>query len=151
MKCPFCGFPDTKVVDSREVEDGTAVRRRRECEKCGMRFTTYEKYELTPLQVIKKDGRRELFDKQKIIRGIITACEKRNVPMEKIKKMADEVEQELRCKHPDGEVSSKEIGERILRKLRKVDKVAYIRFASVYKNFEGIDEFISEIKRIKRR
>ncbi len=151
MRCPFCGFEDTKVIDSREIEDGTVVRRRRECPKCKNRFTTYERYELTPLQVIKRDGSREIFDKQKIINGMLRACEKRKVTLDQIKKIADEIEQELRLKHPEGEVSSKEIGELVMRKLRKVDKVAYIRFASVYKNFEDIDEFIDEIKKIKRR
>ena len=121
------------------------------CPKCGRRFTTYEKYEATPLQVIKRDGRREMFDKQKIINGMLKACEKREVSIEKLKEIADKIENELREKHPEGEVNSKEIGRLVMRELKKVDLVAYIRFASVYKNFEDINEFIDEINKLRRR
>ncbi len=148
MRCPFCGFEETRVIDSREIEDGSVIRRRRECPKCKRRFTTYEKYEITPLQVIKRDGRREIFNKQKIINGILKACEKREISIEKIKEIANKIEQELITKHPDGEVKSKEIGRLVMRELKKIDPIAYIRFASVYKNFDDLNEFIREIQKI---
>ena len=151
MRCPFCGFDDTKVIDSREIEDGRIVRRRRECPKCGRRFTTYERYESSPLQVIKRDGRRELFDKQKIINGMLKACEKRNISIEKIRETADKIESELINKHPEGEVKSKEIGRLVMKELKKLDPIAYIRFASVYKNFDDLNEFIKEIEKIGGR
>ena len=131
MRCPFCGNPETKVVDSREVNDGTMIRRRRECLRCKKRFTTYERIESINMIVIKKDGRRELFDKQKIINGLLKACEKRPVTYEQILRIADKIEAELMEKFFP-EVKSKKIGELVMRELRKLDKVAYIRFASVY-------------------
>ena len=148
MKCPFCGFEETKVLDSREIENGKVVRRRRECPKCGRRFTTYERIEDRPIQVIKKNGSREMFDKQKIINGVLKACEKRNISIEQIERLANEVELKILEKHPDKQVTSKEIGKLVMKKLRKLDKVAYVRFASVYKNFEDVEKFLSELKKL---
>ena len=148
MKCPFCGFEETRVLDSREIENGKVVRRRRECPKCNKRFTTYERIEDRPIQVIKKDGSREMFDKQKIISGILKACEKRNISMEQIERLANEVELEILQKHSAKQVTSKEIGKLVMKRLRKLDKVAYVRFASVYKNFEDIENFLNEIKKL---
>ncbi len=145
MKCPFCGYPDTIVVDSRESSDGLSVRRRRECPKCKKRFTTYERIE-TNVTVIKKDGRRESFDREKLLNGIQRACEKRPVSREDIENLVNEIEMYLRSKGP--EVSSKEIGNIVMRKLKKLDKVAYIRFASVYKEFADIDDFRNELIKI---
>ncbi len=145
MKCPFCGYPETSVVDSRESSDGFVVRRRRECPKCGKRFTTYERIE-TNIVVIKKDGRRESFDREKLKTGILKACEKRPVSLEDVDKMVTEIEATLRSKGP--EVSSKEIGNLVMKKLKKVDKVAYIRFASVYKEFADIEDFKNELLKL---
>ncbi len=147
MRCPFCGNPETKVVDSREVNDGTMIRRRRECLRCKKRFTTYERIESINMIVIKKDGRRELFDKQKIINGLLKACEKRPVTYEQILRIADKIEAELMEKFFP-EVKSKKIGELVMRELRKLDKVAYIRFASVYKEFDEPEDFLNEVKKV---
>jgi len=147
MKCPYCGFGQDKVIDTREINDGLQIRRRRECLNCGKRFTTYEEIEMKPLIVIKKDGRREKFNREKIFTGIQKACEKRPISTEKIEKIIMEIEQELRQKF-DREVPSKEIGKIIIRKLKKIDKVAYIRFASVYREFQDISEFKKEIEKI---
>jgi transcriptional repressor NrdR len=147
MKCPYCFHEETKVVDSRESEDTT--RRRRECLKCEKRFTTYEKVEGLDLFVIKKDGRREPFSIEKLKKGIITACEKRPIPSEKIDNVIDEVERDLR-KKDSNEISTKEIGEIVMKKLKTLDKIAYIRFASVYKSFEDVDSFKDEIKKLER-
>ena len=148
MKCPFCGFGETKVLDSREIENGSVVRRRRECPKCGRRFTTYERVEDRPIQVIKRDGSREMFDKQKIINGVLKACEKRDISMDQIEKLANGVELEILQKHPNKQVTSKEIGRLVMRRLKKLDKVAYVRFASVYKNFEDVENFLNEIEKL---
>ncbi len=147
MKCPYCGFGQDKVIDTREINDGLQIRRRRECLNCGKRFTTYEEIEMKPLIVIKKDGRREKFNREKIFTGIQKACEKRPISTEEIEKIIMEIEQELRQKF-DREVPSKEIGKIIIRKLKKIDKVAYIRFASVYREFQDISEFKKEIEKI---
>lgn len=147
MRCPFCGNPETKVVDSREVNDGIMIRRRRECLRCKKRFTTYERIESINMIVIKKDGRRELFDKQKIINGLLKACEKRPVTYEQILRIADKIEAELMEKFFP-EVKSKKIGELVMRELRKLDKVAYIRFASVYKEFDEPEDFLNEVKKV---
>ncbi len=147
MKCPYCGFGQDKVIDTREINDGLQVRRRRECLNCGKRFTTYEEIEMKPLIVIKKDGRREKFNREKIFTGIQKACEKRPISTEEIEKIIMEIEQELRQKF-DREVPSKEIGKIIIKRLKKIDKVAYIRFASVYREFQDISEFKKEIEKI---
>jgi len=147
MKCPYCGFGQDKVIDTREINEGLQVRRRRECLNCGKRFTTYEEIEMKPLIVIKKDGRREKFNREKIFTGIQKACEKRPISTEEIEKIIMEIEQELRQKF-DREVPSKEIGKIIIKKLKKIDKVAYIRFASVYREFQDISEFKKEIEKI---
>jgi len=148
MRCPFCGYKETNVIDSRESSDGMIVRRRRECPKCKKRFTTYERIE-TNIIVIKKDGRRESFDRQKIMNGIVKACEKRSISIEKIEKIVDDIESILRLKGK--EISSKEIGKIVMRKLKKLDKVAYIRFASVYKEFKDVEDFKKEFLKLKSK
>ena len=147
MRCPFCENQDTRVIDSRHTEDGHAIRRRRECDSCGKRFTTYEKVEEMILMVIKKDGRREAFDRNKIMNGIIRACEKRPVPMAEIEKLVDEIERGLN-NMMEKEVESTFIGELIMERLRKLDEVAYVRFASVYRQFTDINTFVAEIEKL---
>jgi len=147
MKCPFCENSDTKVIDSRPTEEGHAIRRRRECENCGKRFTTYEKVEEMLLMVIKKDGRREVFDRSKILSGIIKACEKRTVPMAAIEKVVDEIERGLN-NTLEKEIESKFIGELIMEQLKKIDEVAYVRFASVYRQFTDVNTFAAEIEKL---
>ena len=147
MKCPFCEHPDTKVIDSRHTEDGHAIRRRRECEKCSRRFTTYEKIEEVVLMVIKKDGSRETFDRNKTMSGIVKACEKRPVSVSDMEKIVDEIERGLN-NMMEKEVSSTFIGELIMDKLKDLDEVAYVRFASVYRQFTDINTFISEIENL---
>ncbi|MBR6444317.1 MAG: transcriptional repressor NrdR [Firmicutes bacterium] len=147
MKCPFCENPDTKVIDSRQTDDGHAIRRRRECENCKKRFTTYEKVEEMILMVIKKDGSREAFDRNKIYTGIVKACEKRPVPVAKIEEVVDEIERGLN-NMMEKEVESSFIGELIMEKLRDLDEVAYVRFASVYRQFTDINTFVSEIEKL---
>ena len=147
MKCPFCENPDTKVIDSRQTDDGHAIRRRRECENCKKRFTTYEKVEEMILMVIKKDGSREAFDRNKIYSGIVKACEKRPVPVAKIEEVVDEIERGLN-NMMEKEVESSFIGELIMEKLRELDEVAYVRFASVYRQFTDINTFVSEIEKL---
>ncbi len=145
MKCPFCGHQDDKVIDSRSAADGGAVRRRRECGKCRRRFTTYEYVEEMSLRVVKKDGRRESFDRKKILAGIQKACEKRPVPSEKIESVVASIEQQVFRKF-DKEVPSKFIGELIMDKLASLDEVAYVRFASVYRQFKDVNHFMTELK-----
>jgi len=147
MKCPFCGADDTKVTDSRD-SDVFETRRRRECEKCAKRFTTYERIERSPLVVIKKDGRRENFSSEKLKTGLLKACEKREVSVEKIEEAMREIENALR-NEDKSEIPSRLVGELVIRRLRKLDKVAYIRFASIYKDFEDVKDFEKEIKSIK--
>ncbi|HOK56273.1 MAG TPA: transcriptional regulator NrdR [bacterium] len=147
MKCPYCGYLKDKVVDSREREDGLLIRRRRICLKCKRRFTTYEEIDLKPLIVVKKDGRRERFNREKLIIGIQKACEKRPISTDKINEIVEDIEKELRQKY-ENEVTSKEIGKSVIKKLKKLDKVAYIRFASVYQEFEDIEQFLKEIEKI---
>ena len=147
MKCPYCDNPDTKVVDSRPTDEGQAIRRRRECEKCGRRFTTYEKIEEIPLIVVKKDGRRQVFDRNKVRNGIIRACEKRPVPMEQIEKIVTEVERglsNLMLKEMDSTI----IGEYVMEQLRDIDDVAYVRFASVYRRFTDVESFRTEVEKL---
>ncbi|MFN4227686.1 MAG: transcriptional regulator NrdR [Candidatus Ratteibacteria bacterium] len=150
MKCPYCGYLKDRVLDSREREDGMLIRRRRMCLKCKKRFTTYEEIELKPLIVVKKDGRREKFNRDKLRVGIQKACEKRPVSTEVINRIVEDIEKELRQKY-ENEVSSKDIGRYVIKKLKKLDKVAYIRFASVYQEFENLEQFLKEIEKIDRR
>lgn len=150
MKCPFCGEPDSKVLDSRAIDDETAIRRRRECPRCGRRFTTYERLDELPLIVVKKDGRREAFDRNKVLHGLIRACEKRMVPTERLEALVGEVEKELYGRL-DREVSSGEIGEMVMERLREVDEVAYVRFASVYRQFKDINRFMQELQKLLNR
>lgn len=147
MKCPFCGFIDSKVIDSRPAEDGTTIRRRRECLDCQKRFTTYEVIERMPLVVIKRDGSRQSFDKLKIINGLIRACEKRPVTMTQIETIAADIEQELRGRL-ESEVSSENIGEMVMVRLKELDEVAYVRFASVYRSFKDINTFMEELTKL---
>lgn len=150
MKCPFCSYRDSRVVDSRAVEDGGSIRRRRECPQCGRRFTTYEKYEETPLVVSKKDGRRELFDAKKLLAGLLKAFEKRPVPYEKVQEIADSVERELRMSG-DSEIESARIGELVMQHLEETDQIAYVRFASVYRQFADVKNFMQELERIMKK
>ena len=147
MKCPYCGFKEDKVVDSRATGEESAVRRRRECLKCGKRFTTYEYIEEISVMVIKKDGRREPFDRKKILAGIIRACEKRPVSMERMEEIISQVERSIQ-KKSDREVSSSRIGELVMEKLKVLDDVAYVRFASVYRQFKDVGQFMVELKDI---
>jgi transcriptional repressor NrdR len=147
LKCPFCGYLDTRVLESRPTDEDAAIRRRRECPHCGRRFTTYERVEETPLLVIKKDGSRELFSRQKILSGMLRACEKRPIPLETLEEAAFEVERALR-ETGRGEVTSKETGEMVMEKLRAIDDVAYVRFASVYREFADLQGFREELERI---
>ncbi|CAB1243459.1 transcriptional regulator NrdR [Clostridium sp. MT-14] len=147
MKCPYCGYGESKVVDSRSTDDDMAIRRRRECSNCGKRYTTYEKIENVPLLVIKKDMSREYFDRNKILNGLIKACQKRPVSRKQIEGIADEVEKGINNKMLT-EISSSEIGEMIMESLKKVDEVSYVRFASVYRQFKDINTFMEEIKNL---
>lgn len=145
MKCPFCSYADSRVIDSRSVNNGTSIRRRRECPECGRRFTTYEKYEETPLLVIKKDGRRELFDSQKLTNGLLKAFEKRPFSYEQIQSIASGIERDLRALG-ESEVKSTLIGETVMKALEKIDQIAYVRFASVYRQFADVNSFMQEIQ-----
>ncbi len=149
MRCPNCNMDKDRVIDSRPVLNGEAIRRRRECLNCGQRFTTFEYIEQIPLMVIKSDGRREPYAREKLIKGIILACRKRPISQERIQEIVNLIEKEM-IDNNQLEVESKYLGERVLDYLKKIDEVAYVRFASVYKNFQSIDEFISEIKKIKK-
>ena len=144
MKCPFCSFEDSKVVDSRPTDEGTSIRRRRECLHCGKRFTTYETVERMPLMLIKRDGTRQAYDRQKLLNGLVNACEKRPVSLMQMEQIVDYVEQKL-FGSLESEVSSKVIGELVMEQLRKVDEVAYVRFASVYRQFKDINTFMEEL------
>lgn len=145
MRCPFCRTDRDKVIDTRASAEGTIVRRRRECLDCGRRFTTYERLETLPLRVVKKDGQRVEFDRQKILGGILRACEKRPVSMDAIEKTVMDIENEIYT-HYDKEVTSRQIGQVVMKKLRELDKVAYVRFASVYREFTDVSEFMTEVK-----
>jgi len=147
MKCPFCENSDTRVIDSRPTEEGRAIRRRRECDNCGRRYTTYEKVEEMLLMVIKKDGSREAFDRGKVLGGIIKACEKRPVPMSAIEKVADEIERGVN-NTMEKEIESNFIGELIMEQLKMIDEVAYVRFASVYRQFTDVNTFVREIEKL---
>ncbi|MGE5206759.1 MAG: transcriptional regulator NrdR [Chlamydiota bacterium] len=145
MKCPFCGFVNDKVVDSRESKEAESIRRRRECLQCGKRFTTYERIDEIPYMVVKKDGRREKFERQKVLNGLLRACEKRPVSMGKLEQIVNEAEAFV-IDSAERERKSSEIGELIMNRLRKLDKVAYVRFASVYLDFKDVQEFMTELK-----
>jgi len=150
MKCPTCGFKETKVIDSRLSNDGNSIRRRRECLKCEKRFTTYEYVEQVPLMIIKKDGRRQPFDRKKIISGFVKACEKRPISIDKIEELTQELERAIQRQY-DREVESHVIGELVMEKLAVIDEVAYVRFASVYRQFRDVNQFMSELKLILNR
>ena len=147
MKCPYCNHADTRVIDSRPAEDGTSIRRRRSCDECGKRFTTYEKIETIPLIIIKKDNNREQYDRSKIEAGVLRACYKRPVSAEEIQKTIDAVETEI-FKREEKEISSTVIGEIVMEKLKELDAVAYVRFASVYSEFKDVNTFMAELKKI---
>ncbi|OQX24029.1 MAG: transcriptional regulator NrdR [Desulfobacteraceae bacterium IS3] len=150
MKCPFCGELDNKVIDSRLSKDGNAIRRRRECIVCTRRFTTYEYVEEIPIMIIKKDGRRELFSRDKVRSGIQRACEKRNISMNIIEEFLDNLERDLR-ESEEKEIPSSAIGEKVMEKLHEIDGIAYVRFASVYRQFKDVNEFVSELKSLSDR
>jgi transcriptional repressor NrdR len=150
MICPFCGHKEDRVIDSRESKEGDVIRRRRECLKCARRFTTYERSDEIPYMVVKRDGRREKFDRQKILEGLLKACEKRPVPMPKLAEVVDEVESKL-SDNPEREIPTTEIGELLMQRLRTLDKIAYVRFASVYRDFQDVEAFLVELKDLLQR
>ena len=147
MKCPFCGYAESKVIDSRPAEEGTSIRRRRECLACQRRFTTYETIERLPLVVVKRDGSRQTFDKNKLIGSMLKACEKRSVALGDLEKIAAEIEQELQ-NELEREIPTSEIGEMVMKRLKDLDEVAYVRFASVYRQFRDINTFMEELSRL---
>ena len=147
MKCPYCGFKESKVVDSRPADEGNSIRRRRECLSCENRFTTYETVESLPIVVIKKDGSRQAFDRSKVLGGMIRACEKRPVPLAQLERLTDEIEQNLQ-NALEREVSTEVIGEQVMEKLKGVDEVAYVRFSSVYRQFKDISTFMAELNKL---
>ena len=147
MKCPYCGYSESKVIDSRPADENSSIRRRRECLSCGKRFTTYETVESLPMVVVKKDGSRQSFDRRKVLGGMIRACEKRPVPLADLEKIAEEIEQDLQ-NSMEREISTEAIGEKVMERLRNVDQVAYVRFASVYRQFKAIDTFMTELNKL---
>lgn len=147
MKCPFCGYSESKVIDSRPADEGASIRRRRECLACSKRFTTYETVESLPMVVVKKDGSRQSFDRRKVLGGMIRACEKRKVPLSELEGAADGIEQELQ-NAMDREVRTSRIGEMVMDRLKGIDEVAYVRFASVYRQFKDIDTFMKELNKL---
>ena len=147
MRCPYCGYSESKVIDSRPADEGASIRRRRECLSCSKRFTTYETVESLPMVVVKKDGSRQSFDRRKVLGGMIRACEKRPVPLAELEKSASEIEQDLQ-NSMEREISTETIGERVMERLRAVDQVAYVRFASVYRQFKDIDTFMAELNKL---
>lgn len=149
MTCPFCGFKEDRVIDSRESKEGDSIRRRRQCLGCERRFTTYERTDEVPYMVVKKDGRREKFDRQKVLNGLLKACEKRPVPMGKLAALVDEVEAKL-VDGTDREISTTELGEFLMQRLQGLDNIAYVRFASVYRDFQDVETFLNELKDLVR-
>ena len=147
MKCPYCGYNESKVIDSRPTDDGNSIRRRRECLSCAKRFTTYEIMESVPVVVVKKDGSRQSFDRNKVLSGMVKACEKRPVAVQQIEKIADDIELELMGKL-DHEISTEHIGNLVMDRLKDIDEVAYVRFASVYRQFKDIDTFMAELTKL---
>jgi transcriptional repressor NrdR len=150
MICPFCGHRQDRVIDSRESKEGDVIRRRRECLKCERRFTTYERSDEIPYMVVKRDGRREKFDRQKVLEGLLKACEKRPVAMGKLAEVVDEIERRL-GDNPEREVTTTDIGELLMERLRTLDKIAYVRFASVYRDFQDVEAFLTELKDLLQR
>lgn len=150
MRCPFCGHPEDKVVDSRESREGDAIRRRRECLRCGRRFTSYERLEEVPVLVVKKDGRREPFDPAKLKRSLLLACQKRPVPQSSVDDVVADIQARL-TEHPDREIPSRDIGELVMRSLKGLDSVAYVRFASVYRDFKDLPEFVQALEALMRK
>ncbi len=150
MKCPICKTPDSKVIDSRASANGFVIRRRRECEKCHSRFTTYERVERVPWKVIKKDDRREDYDREKLLKGIVVACEKRPISMTRIEELVDSIEATLEESYKQ-EISSQDIGELVMQKLQSLDEIAYVRFASVYRQFKDVNQFLNEVNRIIKK
>ncbi len=150
MKCPFCEFEESKVIDSRPTDEGEAIRRRRECLNCAKRFTTYEKIETIPLMVIKKDGSRQMFDREKLLNGIIRACEKRPVATSDMERIVNEIETATQ-NLLEREISSQKIGEMVMERLPAIDEVAYVRFASVYRQFKDINTFVEEVNKLLKR
>lgn len=147
MKCPFCGYTDSKVIDSRPTDEGESIRRRRECNNCQKRFTTYESVETLPIIVIKKDGKREMFDRNKLLSGLIKACEKRPIPLTELEAVISDIEQVIR-NSLEREVTTSQIGELVMERLKKIDEIAYVRFASVYRQFKDINTFMSELNKL---
>lgn len=150
MKCPYCEHLEDRVVDSREGKEGDVIRRRRQCLKCGRRFTSYERIDEIPYMVVKKDGRRERFERNKVMAGLLRACEKRPVSTGQLEQIVDEIEQQVQDL-PDREISSEEVGKAVMRHLRQLDKVAYVRFASVYLEFKDVTEFMTEINHLFKK
>jgi transcriptional repressor NrdR len=149
MRCPFCGFLESKVIDSRESKKGISIRRRRECLSCKRRFTTYEKIEEIPYMVVKKDGTRQPFDSQKLLRGMMKSCEKRPIQISQLEEIVEEIESLLQ-ERPDKEIGVAEIGQLVMDRLRELDQVAYVRFASVYREFKDVDEFRQELENLAK-
>ena len=147
MKCPFCGWNDSKVVDSRPADEYAVIRRRRECEKCSKRFTTYEKIEEIPLVIVKRDGRREVFKREKIVNGVLKACQKRPISIKEVEEIANSIEKEL-YNTMEKEIQSQDIGEMVMNRLKELDEVAYVRFASVYKQFKDANTFLEELNKL---
>jgi transcriptional repressor NrdR len=150
MNCPFCAHKEDRVIDSRESKEGDVIRRRRECLKCARRFTTYERGDEIPYMVVKRDGRREKFDRQKVLEGLLNACQKRPVPMPKLAEVVDAVESVV-ADNPEREITTTEVGEMVMQRLRALDKVAYVRFASVYRDFQDVEAFLVELKDLLQR
>src|SRR5438477_8675534 len=150
MMCPFCGFKEDRVIDSRESKEGEVIRRRRECLSCERRFTTYERSDEIPYMVVKRDGRREKFERQKILDGLLKACQKRPIPMGKLAELVEEVEAKL-ADSPDREIGTTAIGEHLMKRLRTLDKIAYVRFASVYRDFQDVEAFLAELKDVLQK
>lgn len=148
MRCPFCGNPEDRVVDSRESKEGDVIRRRRQCTACERRFTSYEKIDEQPFHVVKSDERREPYDRQKLMRGLQLACRKRPVPASKLEQLADKIEAAMQ-ENEEREISSRELGNLVMDELRALDQVAYVRFASVYRNFKDVDEFVRELRQLR--
>lgn len=151
MQCPFCGHGDSKVVDSRSSDDGLSIRRRRQCLECGERFTSYERIEFAPLMVLKKDGSIEPFDRQKLLRSLLTASVKRGIPLETLNDFVNQLELDLQDRYRGKSITSKVLGDEVLSRLMDIDMVAYIRFASVYKDFKDVNEFTEELQRISKQ
>ena len=145
MKCPYCQHAEDRVVDSRETREGTVIRRRRECQGCSRRFTSYERIDEIPYMVVKKDGKREAFDRAKVLSGLLTACEKRPVPVRKLEEIVEEAETQVQ-ESPERELATAKLGELMMMRLRELDKVAFVRFASVYRQFEDVNEFLNELR-----